>query len=394
MLEPRFNPEFDAESRIGSMSMRCYFGSDFSTVHIRACVVIATGALTSIASAQWSVTQLHVGPSPGSLALAASTSGDQVGRSFGPDGLISYRAMLWRGSAASAVQLHPADGSFSSANAAHGSQQGGTVFKASGYRATIWSGTAASAEDLGPGEILAMSAGLQGGRVGNAAALWRGTAASFVNLAPVNPNPGGAQFTASQVLAVHGNRQVGSATQTITGFGDIERAAIWSGTAASYQPLPGPDPTNLSATRATAISATQIVGNYIDFLEDSNTALLWNAATLEQTELRAPNATSTLAYGVDADRQVGSAKINNLQHASLWSGTTASWIDLHTFVPAEFSQSVATSIAVSNSTIDITGYGILPSGEFRALLWSQPVPTPAGLAAFALAGVVCARRRR
>ncbi len=125
------------------------------------------------------------------------------------------QAALWRGSAASYVDLHPTQGNWvhSSAFAAFGGFQGGLVEDDKRNRhAALWNGTAESFVDLHPtaeefGDydsfIYGMTDGVQVGYLMSPsgedilAALWEGTAGSFFNLNSVLPS----KYIASQAWA-------------------------------------------------------------------------------------------------------------------------------------------------------------------------------------------------
>jgi hypothetical protein len=53
------------------------------------------------------------------------------------------------------------------------------------------------------------------------------------------------------------------------------------------------------------------------------------ASTLTFIDLNPAGATKSLATGVDASGQAGSAYFNGIQHAAMWSGTPDSFVDLH-----------------------------------------------------------------
>jgi len=95
---------------------------------------------------------------------------------------------------------------------------------------------------------------------------------------------------------------------------------------------------------------------------------------------------------------VGQAGIGGISHASLWSGTAESWVDLHALLPAGvYSGSSAQGIDVSGGKTWVAGYAVNAStGNPEAMLW-QYVPEPGGLLALgsgllALCGVI--RRRK
>ena len=150
----------------------------------------------------------------------------EVGYGWDPAvGDSSTHALLWNGTAASAVDLHPATFGSSYANAVSGmSQVGygtGPLYNIS--HALLWHGTAAGAIDLHPTGFFnsyayGVSAGSQVGYgtlaiptgEGDAhALLWTGSAASVLDLQP-------AGFDSSIALGVSGAGQVGSAI----GFGN------------------------------------------------------------------------------------------------------------------------------------------------------------------------------
>lgn len=86
-----------------------------------------------------------------SAALATSGS-EQVGRYMESNPAGYPRAVLWRGTAASAVLLHPSWALDSTASAAAPGVQGGVYRTASegSYRAALWAGTAQSLVTLPP----------------------------------------------------------------------------------------------------------------------------------------------------------------------------------------------------------------------------------------------------
>ena len=64
-----------------------------------------------------------------------------------------------------------------------------------------------------------------------------------------------------------------------------------------------------------------------------------------------------------------------MYRASLWSGTAASWVDLHAFLPAGFSESYARGISSDGVNTYISGYGYNTlTSRNEALLWTRPLP--------------------
>lgn len=192
-------------------------------------------------------------------AFAAVTSiynGVQAGYISGP------QASVWRGSAATLVDLNPTTTLYTGANSIWGNQVAGTWFHdptGSDPHAALWTSLSPSGfVDLTlPGvysgsNALAIARGQEAGYVGvagtNHAAIWSGTAASFQDL-----GPGGT--TASELQGTNGVQQVGDVS-FMPGSGGLlppdHHAAIWNGTADSFQLLPGPPGTNTRALGGTA----------------------------------------------------------------------------------------------------------------------------------------------
>ena len=70
------------------------------------------------------------------------------------------------------------------------------------------------------------------------------------------------------------------------------------------------------------------------------------------------------------------ASVNHNDHASVWSGTAESWVDLHALLPADFAYSYAMSISSDGVNYYVAGLGYNPTtGHFDALLWTHPVST-------------------
>jgi autotransporter-associated beta strand protein len=195
-----------------------------------------------------SVVDLNPTNLPGiSSSIALGTNGSQQvgwGKGSGTGG--SINAMLWSGTAASAVNLNPTDltGITSSAvNATDGTQQVGGGYgsgtgSGSDYNALLWTGSAGSAINLNPtskGITYSIANAINGTQqVGygegtgtggsDHALLWTGTAASAVDL-----NPSG--FTLSLGKGTNGIQQVGYGYADGANYDPL--ALLWTGTAGS-----------------------------------------------------------------------------------------------------------------------------------------------------------------
>ena len=198
------------------------------------------------------------------MAAADQIAGDSM---IGESGI--YHALLWSGSAGSAVDLNPTNltGITSSvANGTDGNQQvgwGSGSATGNSLHAMLWSGSAGSAVDLNPTNLTGCTGSVALGAGGNQqvgygnfggnidALLWSGSAGSAVDLNPVQ-----LLAQSSTAYATNGTQQVGFAAgvsiQTI--------AILWSGTAASAVDLDPSDLPGIYYSIANGMNAIQQVG--------------------------------------------------------------------------------------------------------------------------------------
>jgi hypothetical protein len=303
--------------------------------------------------------------------------------------------VLWSGSAASYVSLHPGAGyTGSTARAVDGSTQAGGVFgSATGFQehAVTWSGTPESMLDINPaGYFYSRINGAAGGKqvgygnpgAGDVALLWSGTAASAVNL-----NPSG--FSQSQANGVGGSQQVGFGSGTATS--NKFHALLWTGTAASKVDL---NPAGWVESVAYATNGSQQVGYGIQNVGGSAHALLWSGNSTA-VDLTPAGFTTANAYGISGSFQVGNAVhptlTGNQYHAMLWNSTAASYIDLHALLPAGvYVRSDALGIAPNG---DVIGSAVTPGGQAHAILWTVPEPGSGALVSIVLVAAMTRRRR-
>jgi len=215
----------------------------------------------------------NLGGFDNTFALGISGA-QQVGYGYGSRaGSSGYYALLWNGSADSAVDLHPtSEFSNSSAFDTDGAQQvGNGIPEATNTaHALLWSGTATSAVDLHPTHLadysnsagFSQAYGVQGGQqVGVAysqflsvkphAILWSGTADSAVDLHPTNLSG----FELSTAYDTNGSLQVGFGYQPLLGG----QALLWSGTANSAVNLHNLLPQGFTSSEAHSIDAQGII---------------------------------------------------------------------------------------------------------------------------------------
>ncbi len=145
-------------------------------------------------------------------------------------------------------------------------------------RALLWSGSAASAVDLTPsGFYRSRALGVSGGQqVGSGhlngygpmhALLWSGSAASAVDL-----NPSG--FDESEAYGTNGTEQVGFGYPAWSQFG---HALIWSGTADSVVDLNQFLPSSWSSSTYAVAKSIDAQGNIVGYASDMGVshAILW-----------------------------------------------------------------------------------------------------------------------
>ncbi len=180
--------------------------------------------------------------------------GQQVGFGERPVYTVTTQhAMMWNGAAATAVDLHPAAYAYSKAmGVAYGQQVGYAstfhyplgdyVGYQPGSHALMWTGTAASVVDLHPvgydaSQALATNGIQQGGWAYIAltptqhAMIWSGSATNFLDMHP-------AGFNDSRITAMTADKQVGDGWIGPIGQpGSVRHALVWSGTADSVVDL-------------------------------------------------------------------------------------------------------------------------------------------------------------
>ncbi len=219
------------------------------------------------------------------FAEAVHSSGFDFDHITGTDGLHMAGTLVWEdqheihfprahmwSAANQGNTLHNSTWTRSSAMAIDGNRQYGYYYVGtSSWHAVLWEGTVATAVDLHPAGYwtsLIYGAG-DGQAVGTAdsnAGLWVQTAAAFIDL-----NPAGA--TSSTALAAHQGLQSGSASN---------RAALWAGTAGSYFDLGSTVPPEYSTSNAEDFEIAPdgtitVVGSGYNTVTARNEALVWRS---------------------------------------------------------------------------------------------------------------------
>jgi hypothetical protein len=337
-----------------------------------------------------------------SIALGVS-GGQQAGYAVTNDGY--DHAGLWTGTAESWVDLHPAGALSSGASGIGGGQQVGVAYVFDKDRgdwfehAGFWTGTAESWVDLHPAQFgifeISRAYATDGGRqVGEAgwwlhqtvASLWSGTAESWVDLHPYDfYDPGDPPWDWSCAFGVCGNQVVGH----IIGSG--EHAMLWTVEPYSWVDLHPPKARFASTSVAYDVSDGQQVGGVV-FYKHYGTHLrhasLWSGTAGSWVDLHPDDGVfpyyESVALGVSHGFQAGYATTDirapgywtsGGRHAGIWSGTAKSWVDLHTLLPAEYLISSAQDIEVTDADIWVVGSAEYDDANFfkrsHAVLWHK-----------------------
>lgn len=177
---------------------------------------------------------------------------------------------------------------------------------------------------------------------------WSGSAADWLDLHPA----GASQST---LFATSGHRQVGTADG---------HASLWSGSAGSWVDLHPQGP--FSSSAAYGVSGDQQVG--FAAFNGVRRAGLWSGSAASWVDLT-PNFVlgEAISTGTTGERQVGFVTVGSAatgrRHASLWSGSSDTWVDLQAGVPGLYS-----SVALAISGNQQVGGGSV-QGVYSALLW-------------------------
>lgn len=325
---------------------------------------VAVCALAQADPPQYNIVILHPSGLPRSAGYGIG-NGQQVGQALwtGVDPS-SQQATLWTGTAASAVNLNPPSHPASSAVDTDGSIQVGATIDPLGnssvlFKAALWQGTAASYVDMSPPNanysfIAAVDNGIEVGTADlpqETAGYWTGTPGSWTSLQP-------AGYQSSQGIDIHGDLVVGEARST------ADHAFVWNLTTHVNTDL-APIGYQESLIFATdGIQHVGIAGNPSGFNIVYH-AGLWDAATGVFTDLHPAGWDQSNGNGVHGGLQVGFVQAGSTQHAALWSGSAASFVDLQQFLPSNYISSYASDIDDQGNIIGSAYDGITTN----AVMW-------------------------
>ncbi|MFO0832015.1 MAG: hypothetical protein U0637_09245 [Phycisphaerales bacterium] len=338
--------------------------------------IITASGLATTAFGQWTVISLH--PNGATSSEATSVHGaEQAGMWNFHQG-----ALVWHGSAGSVLRLPDAGNPTAVANAVNSGNQSGTIDVGTGVdartHAVIWSGPAHAIVDLHPAPgtaihsvVYAMDATTQGGTFlgdgggGTFSAgrpcMWSGTSESFVDLTP-------AGFSTGEVHGVGGGQQVGATFDSFLGT-----ACMWFGSAESFVNLQPPEGIFSAATCTDGMYQYGVMG-----LLDPAPGLYpcrWNGSAESLVVLDMPVDHWGEVHATHGGVQAGYiTDTDGISHARacIWEQVPGTYLDIHQYVPAPYSESNALGIwrHESSGTIYVVGYGLNSvTNQTEALMW-------------------------
>jgi hypothetical protein len=193
------------------------------------------------------------------------------------------------------------------------------------------------------------------------ASLWSGTAASWVDLNPIGA-------LSSAITGIDNGQQVGEAL-----VDGVHRASLWSGTAASWIDL---HPSTAESSSVHAVKGGQQTG-YAQ-VDGVIHASLWTGTASSWVDLHPTGSTGSEALAVGDGQQAGLAIVSGVARASLWTGTASSWVDLN---PAGATESYAYGVSSG-----LQAGAAFVDGTLRASLWSGTAASWVDLSVFLPAG--------
>lgn len=379
------------------MQCRNKGGSTRSFV-VLSCLLPSLAAASRLNAQNYTATVLYPLTYPntyiaGDVGNEQTAAGEFVGTELIAGSSEEPNAVLWTNQGV-LVNLNPV-GTTSNAYGTNGVQQVGVTFgSASQTAAMMWSGTAASAVDLNPAGYtsstaygISMTGETQVGNADGDAMLWHGSASSATDL-----NPAG--FYASTAYGTDDAQQVG-AGRVRAETGGPEHALLWSGTAASAVDL---NPRGGSDSEAFGAAGGQqagfgVIGGYWH-------AMLWYGTAASALDLNPAGFEYSRAFATDGTVQVGFGTLftaHEVPHALLWSGNAASAVDLQSLLPAgtDWDSSEAFSVDAQGNVFGYASAVDQNMVEDFAVEWSpSSVPEPGmPLAALSAALGLLIRRR-
>ncbi len=134
-------------------------------------------------------------------------------------------------------------------------------------------------------------------------------------------------------------------------------------------------PPGVTASEAHAVDGAQ-QGGFVTSASGAGNASLWSGSSASWLNLHPSGADESFIYRVSDGQQVGDTFLNSQRRASLWSGSAGSWIDLS---PAGTFRSIALGVwngqQVGNARVGLRDHASLWTGT--AASWVDLNPTSA-----------------
>src|SRR5262245_36764121 len=187
------------------------------------------------------------------------------------------------------------------------------------------------------------------------ALLWSGTAESLVELAGPDPK------LQTRALAVKDGVQVGEYGRNFT-----MHAAMWQGSSVSMvvlHPAPPPGyPPDAQVSRASGVGNGQQVGLVAwkkkPLAPQDMRAALWTGSAASFVDLTPPKVRHAEAPACAGGLQVCAVSLdtNNAERrATLWRGSAAALVDLHALLPEPWNRSSAVDVRVAGGALHVLG---------------------------------------
>ncbi|MCC7290594.1 MAG: hypothetical protein IT449_00870 [Phycisphaerales bacterium] len=335
--------------------------------------IVLTAAGAAAAGERWRVVILHPQGAKASDGLAAA--GGWQGGSIEiqlDGGPFRDHPVIWNGRADEYTDLLPTDWLRGCVYGMDGPWQVGEVKVFGDPAAMLWRGTAESAINLTPygSYRFAGAKDVTGNQqVGYAACrcdnqyhamLWRGTPESYVDLHPASARYSSANST-------DGEFQGGDAN--IVSFGQIH-AVLWRGSAESYLDM-HPEVASSSSILGMVRGVQVGVGLFGSY----DHALLWRGTPESLVDLHPSYARESWVYDTTGSIHVGYIDAGAAAEAGFWIGDDSeSFFNLQDLLPSGWSRSSAKSVAIDAGRVYISGTALAPDGHGQALLWIGRLP--------------------
>ncbi|MFO0828107.1 MAG: kelch repeat-containing protein [Phycisphaerales bacterium] len=257
----------------------------------------------------------------------------------------------------------------------------GQLYTCYDMEAASWSGATSQHKNLQVSgwefsEVTAISNGIKGGYVWTDdfgpdtytfnAGMWVGPNDTWVPLQP-------AGIWRSIIVAADGARQFG---WTFLDGSTNAHAAGWTGSVGSYVDM---NPPTVPRSLLHGAGGGQQVGTtgYVN-LEHAG---VWAGSASAYRDLHPAGFTESAAYACSGGYQVGTIELpSGIGHAAIWAGGPETVVDLHAFLPANYTGSAAYGVDVgADGTVTVVGnaYNAI-AGREEAMLWSSARRTIVG----------------